>query len=325
MKRIRSCVVATVVLLCGGWAPTTVNAQAAYPERQIRIVVPSPAGGPSDVIARLVGKKMADEWGHPVVIDNRPGANGIIGTELVAKAAPDGYTLILSVDSTMTMHQHTYKRLPYDPMKDFIHISIIANSVVVLLANENLPIRSFADFLKVSAARPGQINVGVGTMTTHVIMEQLSSIAGAKVVKVPYKGSSEIPGALLGKHIDMALAGVTPFLNAMESGKLLAIASTGTKRAAATPQVPTFAELGYPGFDTGVWLGLAAPAGTPAPIISKISAEITKILNSKDVIDRFAALGLEPMPGDPASTLALIRAQSEAWGKVIKEAGITSD
>ncbi len=294
-----------------------------YPSRPVRIVVPAPAGGPTDILARLVGQKLSEAWAQPVIVENRAGANQIIGTEAVAKATPDGYTLLMAVDSTLTMHPHAYKKLPYDALKDFAPVTTVANSWVAALTNASSPAKTLAEALALAKAAPGKQSYGSGTLTTQVIAERVSQIAGVKMLYVPYKGSAPTFAALLAGDINLSFDGFAPYRGAVTQGKLRVLAVTGDKRASALPDVPTFGELGFPGLSFGVWLGIVAPAGTPSAIVSRVSHQTNLAIEQGDVREKFAAMGLEPFPSSPEKMAAFIRAESEKWGKVIKEAGIS--
>ena len=322
LQRFLMCGVALVLGISSVsvWAQTVV-----YPARPIRLVVPTPAGGPTDVLARVLGQKLSDAWGQPVVIDNRPGANQIIGTNLVAKSAPDGYTLLMTVDSTMTMHQFAYKKLPYDPAKEFVPVAIIANSFVLLVAGEALPVKSLADVIKLAKADPGKLSVGTGTLTTQVIAERLRSLSGTKMLPVSYAGSGQLTLAVLAGSIDLAVDGYVSYKDHVAKRNLKLLAITGAQRSPVLPDVPTFAELGFPGFDTGVWLGMSAPAGTSPEIVKKLSDQIGLILAMPDVKERLLVMGMEPLSSTPESTAAFIKSEANKWGKVIQEVGITLD
>lgn len=294
-----------------------------YPTRAIRIVVPAPAGGPTDVLARLIGQKLSDAWSQPIVVENRAGANQIIGTEAVARAAPDGYTLLMAVDSTLTMHPHAYKKLPYDAQKDFAPVTTVANSWIAVMANASSPVKSLAEALALAKASPGKVSYGSGTLTTQVIAERVSQLAGVKLLYVPYKGSAPNFAALLAGDINLSFDGFAPYRGAVGQGKIRVLAVTGDKRASALPGVPTLGELGFPGLSVGVWLGVVAPAGTPPAIVNRISQQINRSLAQGDLPEKFAAMGLEPMPSSPEKMAAFIRAESDKWAKVIHEAGIS--
>jgi len=318
-------ILAATVLAALGIGAAQAQSADKYPSRQIRLLVPAPPGGPGDVIARIVGEHMSETWKQPVVVENRPGANNITATDMVAKAAPDGQTLLLTVDYAMTVNPHVFKSLPYDPIKDFAHISTIANAVCVVVAASGTGIQTFDDLVKQSRGRSDGLTVAVGTMTTRLMTERLAELVKGKLSVIPYKGSSESFTAIMGGHVDLSFAGFTPFKPNVSQGRFNVLASTGRARSAATPNVPTLEELGYPGFYTGVWMGLAAPAGTPAAVVQKIGAELNRILALPEVKDQFNRLGLDPLPSTPQTTVELIQQESERWGKIIREKNIRLD
>jgi tripartite-type tricarboxylate transporter receptor subunit TctC len=313
---------ALLVLACAlgsdAWAQT-----GPYPNKPVKLVVPAPAGGPTDVLGRILGQKMAESMGQPIVVENRPGANQIIGTDFVAKSAPDGYTLLMVVDSTMTMHPFAYKKLPYDPFKDFVQITTIANSYVVIMSTSSLPVDSVADLISRAKTQPGTVSVATGTLTTQVIAERFASLAGIKLLHVPYKGSAAVAQAVLAGDVNMAADGVSAYRSNIGKGRFKILATTGTRRPALIADVPTFAELGFPGFEGGVWLGMAAPAGTPMPIVNRLSEEVGRILAMRDVLERFEAFGLEAIPSTPAKTAEFVRSEADKWSKTIRDAGIS--
>ena len=298
---------------------------APYPSKPIRVVVPTPAGGPTDVLARIVGQKMTESWNQPVVVENRPGADTIIGNSFVAKSAPDGYTLLVTVDAAVTMHQFEYKKLPYDPAKDFTPIALVANSYVSIIVNSSVPANSLAELIALGKASPGKYSFGWGTLKPRLIVERLSGLAGVKFLDVPYKNSAPTAQALLAGDVSFVSDGLTAYKSNIGKGRFRLVAVTGTQRASAIPDVPTFQELGYPGFDTGVWLGMFGPAGMSAPMVEKINAEVTRILNIRDVRERVEGLGLEVLSRSPQQFADLIRADVDTWGPVIRGIGLTLD
>lgn len=301
------------------------NNQAAYPNKPIRLVVPTPAGGPADLTARIVAEKLQATLGQPIVIENKPGANQIIGTDLVAKSAPDGYTLLLVVDSTMTMHQSAYKRLPYDPANDFAHIATLANTLVLLIARQGILANTLPEFLAMATKQRSKFSLGTGTLTTQVIAERLNSMVKLDILSVPYKGSGQVVNALLSGEIDLAVDGFTAYKAHLAKRDLKLLAITGDHRASILPDVPTFAESGYPGFSAGVWVGLAAPSGTPDSVISRLATEVEVAMSTADVGQRLTQMGLEPMFKNPSNTRAFIKDEASKWSTVIREAGIALD
>ena len=296
-----------------------------YPSKPIRIVVPSPAGGPSDVGARVVGERLSASWGQPVVIDNRPGGNNIIGTQVVAKAPPDGYTLLIALDSTLTMHPSLYSNLPYDPAKDFAPVALAFVSPIVIITDISGP-GSVKELLALAKANPGKVTFGAGTLTTRLAGELLKSQTGTDMLIVPYKGSAGTTQGLLSKDVTFTLDGVTTSMPHIRSGKLKVLANLTQRPIAALPNVPTLAaETGIRDFDVSVWLGFVAPAGTPADIVSKLNHEIVRVLGLPEVKEKLSSIGLEPGGGSPAEFQSFIRAETEKWTRVIKASGFKAE
>ena len=296
-----------------------------YPGRPIRIIVPSPAGGPSDVGARVVGEKIAAAWGQPVVIENRPGGNNIIGTQVVAKAPPDGYTILMALDSTLTMHPSLYSSLPYDPAKDFAPVALAFISPIVLITDAAGP-SSVKELLALARANPGKVTFGAGTLTTRLAGELLKSQTGTDMLIVPYKGSAGTTQGLLSKDVTFTLDGVTTSMPHIRAGKLKVLANLTQRPIAALPNVPTLAEeAGIKDFDVSVWLGFVAPAGTPREIVEKLNAEIVRVLGLADVKEKLSSIGLEPGGGTPAQFQSYIRAETEKWTRVIKASGFKAE
>jgi tripartite-type tricarboxylate transporter receptor subunit TctC len=312
---------ALVFLIVGATAAAVAAHAQPYPSKPIRIVVPSPAGGPSDVGARVVGEKLAANWGQPVVIENRPGGNNIIGTQVVAKAPPDGYTLLMALDSTLTMHPSLYAKLPYDAAKDFAPVALAFISPIVLIADASGP-ASVRELLEMAKANPGKIAFGAGTLTTRLAGELLKSQTGTDMLIIPYKGSAGTTQGLLSKDVTFTLDGVTTSMPHIRSGKLKALANLTQRPIAALPGLPTFAaETGIQDFDVSVWLGFVAPAGTPRDIVSWVNQELIRVLGLPDVKEKLSSIGLEPGGGTPAEFESFIRAETERWTRVIKASG----
>jgi tripartite-type tricarboxylate transporter receptor subunit TctC len=296
-----------------------------YPAKPIRIVVPSPAGGPSDVGARVVGEKIAASWGQPVLIENRPGGNNIIGTQVVAKAAPDGYTLLMALDSTLTMHPSLYSNLPYDPAKDFAPVALAFISPIVLITDISGP-ASVKELLQFAKANPGKVTFGAGTLTTRLAGELLKSQTGTDMLIIPYKGSAGTTQGLLSRDVTFTLDGVTTSMPHIRAGKLKVLANLTQRPIAALPGLPTIAaETGIKDFDVSVWLGFVAPAGTPRDIVAKLNQEIVRVLGLPDVKEKLASLGLEPGGGTPAQFESYIRAETEKWTRVITASGFKAE
>ena len=307
-------------------APLLAHAQA-YPSRPIRLIVPFAPGGTTDVIARIVGQKLGESLGQQIVVDNRPGANGNIGTDLAAKAPPDGYTLVMSFDGTIAINPHVYKKLPFDPQKDLAPVVTVAQVPLLIVVQPSLGVNSVKDLVALAKAKPARINyssAGHGS-TGHLTGELLKTRAQIEMVHVGYKGGGQALTDLLGGQIDMlvtALPTVEPFLR---QGKLKALAFSSAKRVPGLPEVPTLAESGYTGFDVSSWYGILAPAGTPQDRVLRLNREIVKILAQKDVRDRFAALGTELVGDTPAQFAATIRADTLRWANVVRASNIRLD
>jgi tripartite-type tricarboxylate transporter receptor subunit TctC len=296
-----------------------------YPSKTIRIVVPSPAGGPSDVGARVVGEKIAASWGQPVVIDNRPGGNNIIGTQVVAKAPPDGYTILIALDSTLTMHPSLYSSLPYNPAKDFAPVALAFISPIVLITDAAGP-NSVRELIQFAKANPGKVSFGAGTLTTRLAGELLKSQTGTDMLIVPYKGSAGTTQGLLSKDVTFTLDGVTTSMPHIRAGKLKALANLTKRPIAALPNLPTFAdETGIRDFDVSVWLGFVVPAGTPPDIVTKLNQEIVRVLGLPDVKEKLSSIGLEPGGGTPAEFGSFIRTETDKWTRVIKASGFKAE
>ncbi|HEX9463742.1 MAG TPA: tripartite tricarboxylate transporter substrate binding protein [Alphaproteobacteria bacterium] len=304
----------------------TAAAAQTYPTKPIRMIVPFPAGGPSDVLARVIGQKMTDTFGQQIVVDNRPGGNTIIGAEAVAKAAPDGYTLLMAIDSTLTMNQYLYSKLPYDPLKDFTPISLAGLAPVIIEVDAATGPQSVRELFGRAKANPGKLTYGAGTITTQLIGEMLKSMAGIDIVYVAYRGSAPTVQGLLTREVSFTIDGVTASVPHIESGTFRVLATTGAKPIAALPKVPPLAsEPGFAGFDVATWLGLVAPAGTPAPVVNKLAQEIARIAGLPDAKEKLAAAGIDLTSDRPDEFGHFIRGEAERWSKVIKQAGIHLD
>lgn len=298
-----------------------------YPDRPVRFIVPFVAGSGTDVIARLVGQKVAEIWGHSIVVDNRGGAAGNLGAELVAKSAPDGYTILLGNIATHGINPGLYKKLPYDPIRDFAPVTLLASVPPVLVVHPSVPARSLRELIALAKARPGELNyggAGIGS-GSHLTGELLNSLAKIHLVHVPYKGSGQSLTALLTGEISMVFTGVLSVSPFIKAGRLRALGVSGNKRLAIAPEVPTMAEAGLPGFDVDFWYGVLAPSGTPAAILTKLNDGFVKALGDKDTRERLANQGAQIYGNTPEQFAAFIRAEIQKWGKVIKSAGIPAN
>jgi len=305
---------------------TSVLAQN-YPAKPIRLLVPFAPGGTTDVIARLVGQKLTEALGQQVVIDNRPGANGNLGTEIAVKSPADGYTLVMSYDGTMAINPSIYKKLPFDPQKDLAPVASVAQVPLLMVVHPGVPATNVREFVALARASPGRINyssAGHGS-TGHLTGELLKTRAGIDIVHVNYKGGGQAVQDLLGGQIQMLMTGLATVEGHLKGGKLRALAFTSAKRVPGAPDVPTLAESGYPGLEVASWYGILAPAGTPQDIVRKLNADINRILQSPDVRERLTALGTEPTGGTPEQFAETIKADTARWAKVVSDAGIRID
>lgn len=308
-------------LMCLGTA--LAQSPQSYPSKPIRFIVPYAPGGSTSHVARLVAAKLTESWGQPVVVDNRGGANTVIGTEAVARSAPDGYTIGLTT-STLATLPHLMATLPFDPVKDLAPVAPLISTQLVLVLHPSVPANNLKEFIALAKARPNQLNfaaVGTGS-STHLAGELFKSVTGVKMQHVAYKGTAPALTDLIGGQVQLNFDTPVTSLPHIRSGKLKPIAITGKNRLASLPDVPTFAEAGLPEYDVQLWFGVIAPAGTPKDIISKLSKEIARILALPDVKENLSLQGLEPFAASPDQFGALIRADLDKYGKVIKGAGI---
>lgn len=298
-------------------------AATGYPNQMVRIVVPFGPGGVADLTVRMVAQKMAASMKQPIIVENRPGAGGVVAAGTVAKSAPDGYTLLLISNAT-AVSANLFKKLPYDTVKDFAPISTLGYFDLALVVNNKLPVRSVAELIAYAKANPGKLSIGTITRgsTQNLAAEMLTSMAGIDALIVPYKGSPEVLTATMTGELDAAVEVLSPILPQIRSGNLRAIAVTSTQRFAGLPNVPTVAGSGLPNYRATSWNALAAPAGTPKPIIERLQREIHAAVNSPDVKARLLELGVVARGGTPASTARLLADDIAKWGTVIQQAKI---
>jgi tripartite-type tricarboxylate transporter receptor subunit TctC len=300
------------------------SAADVYPQRPVRIVVPFPAGGPADALARMVGDKLQASLGQPVVVDNRPGAGGNIGLELVAKSPPDGHTLALAPAGNLTVNPSLYRNVPYDVARDFAPVTVIAAVPNVLVVNAQVPAKDLAELIAYAKANPAKLNYaspGPGS-GAHLAGELLKSSAGIEMVHVPFNGIAPAVTAVVGGDVQVMFAGSTSAMPHVATGKLRALGVASPKRMVSTPALPTIDESGLPGFDVTSWYSIVAPAATPPRVVERLQQEIAKALDTPDVKAKLAALGAEPVGNTPAEFAAMIKSESAKWGKIVREAGI---
>jgi tripartite-type tricarboxylate transporter receptor subunit TctC len=307
-------------------APLSSGAQA-YPAKPIRLIVPFPPGGGTDFVARAIQPRLAEALGQQILIDNRAGATGIVGTELGAKAPPDGYTLTMATGATISANMALFPKLPYDPPKDFVPVTLVASQPNVLAVHPSLPAKTVRELIAIAKARPGQLNYassGSGS-SHHLSGELLKSMAGIDIVHVPYKGTGPAIIDAVGGHVELIFSGIAAIMPQVKSGKLRALGVTKAQRSAILPDLPTIAESGLPGYEITSWHGVLAPTGTPQPVVVRVRDGVAKALASADVHERFASQGAEPIGSTPEAFAKFMRADIAKIGKLIKTAGIKAD
>ena len=308
-------------------AASVVNVSAqTYPDRPVRFVVPYPPGGATDIISRTLGQKLSDAFKQQFVVDNRGGAGQIIGTDIVAKSAPNGYTILLA-SVTHSINPTLLSKLPYDSVKDFSAITLVASGPNVLVVHPSLQVRSVAEFVKLLKATPGKYNYASSGNGSggHLATELFKSIAGIDINHIPYKGNGPATVDLLAGQVPIMFTSTAPMLPHMRSGKLRGLATTGASRSSATPDIPSIAELGYPGYEASLWYGILAAAGTPPAIIKLLNAQFVNALKAPDVRERFTALGIDVVGSTADSLDKHLRAELAKWEKVIKTAKIRTE
>jgi tripartite-type tricarboxylate transporter receptor subunit TctC len=307
-------------------ASGTAFAQGTYPSKPVHLLVPFPPGGAVDIVARTLSDELSRRWGQQIVVENRPGAGGTIAEAAAAKAKPDGYTLIL-VASGHAITSYLYPGLPYDPLHDFTPLSLVGSSPNMMLVREDSPLRSIADVLAAARAKPGQLSYGyAGNGTSpHLAGELLKYMTKVAITPVPYKGGAPVLNDLLGGHIPLSFNNIPESIGFVQAGKLRPLGVTTAKRSAVLPDVPTIAESGLPGYDTGVWWGFLAPAGLPADIKARLAKDCAEAVQVAAVRDRLLKIGAEPIGGSAEEFDRLIRSDHDKWGPVIKAAGIKGD
>ena len=314
-------------LSLGGLLIAAASASAAYPEKPIRLVVPFPAGGGADFMARTLSQKLSEQLGQPVVLDHRGGAGGTIAAEAVAGAAPDGYTLLFGTMGTQAINPHLYTRLRYDPLKDFAPVSLTHSTPRVLVVNPSIPAKSVKELVALAKARPGILTFGSAGngSSSHLAGELFKSMAGVDMTHVPYKGSGPAAADLLGGRISMVFDSIAVYSDHIKTGKVRALGVTSLQRTAALPGVPTIAESGLAGFDVSNWLGVLAPAKTPKEIVARLNSEIRTAMADPEIRKQLAAVGIEALYSTPEAFGETIRIEIAKWGKVVKASGTTID
>lgn len=314
----------SVALLAAAVLSLPVHAATTYPTKPIRIIVAYTPAGTTDILARALGQKMTETWNQPVIVDNRAGAAGNIGTEVAARATPDGYTLIMGTAGTHGINVSLYRKLGWHPLNDFAPVSLVSMVPNIMVVNNALPVKNVREFLAYVTANPGKLSYGSpgNGSTAHLSMELFKSMTGANLVHIPYKGSAGVMADVMGGQIAVTIDNMPPYLPNVKAGKIRALAVSTAKRSSAVPDLPTIADAGVPGYDSGAWFGLLAPAGTPKAIVNQLSAETARILKQPEVNKRISELGAEPVGSTPEQFTALIKSEITKWAKVIKDANV---
>jgi tripartite-type tricarboxylate transporter receptor subunit TctC len=325
MKRLLLRAVFVLLVAPGIGGVQAQDAASKYPAKPVRMVIGMPPGGGNDILARLVGQKLSEAWGQPVLVENRPGANGIISAELVAKSTPDGYTLLIGPSGVMVMNPAIYDKLPYDPQKDFVPITITAAYPLVLTVHPSVAVKSARELIALAKSKPDQLTYSSGASAFQMATELFKSRTGTDFRHIPYKGSAQSINALLAGDVTMSLVDTSPVLSFLKAGKLRALAVTSATRLDSLPEVPTMAEAGVPNLEIGLWSGVFAPAGTPPAIVSKLSSEIAKVVQMPVVKSMFEQLGVIPVGGTSEQTAATLRSEIQTWTAIAKSANIKAE
>jgi tripartite-type tricarboxylate transporter receptor subunit TctC len=313
MRTITAC----VFLLLGA-----IPAHAQFPDHTVKLVVGFPVGSSPDVVARMLGEELARGWKQPVVVDNRPGAGAILGSDSVAKAPPDGYTIYVATLGALALNPHLYKKLPYDPVKDFSGITFLAENPFALAVNPTVPVKSVPELVAYAKANPGKLNFGSGASFAQLLGAAFNKRAGTEIVNVPYRGVQQAVTDFLAGQVQLLFADLPAILPQHKAGKARILAITGSRRSPIAADTPTLQELGLAGMDLPTWYAAVAPAGTPQPVLAKLNSDIARVLAMPDVKKKLEAIGLDPRPSTPAYVDDLTKAEIVKWGLLVKEAGI---
>ena len=302
-------------------------AEPAYPMRPVRFIVPFAPGGSTDTLARTLAQRLSDALGQQVVVDNRAGGNGNIGTEIVARAAPDGHTIVLGYIANLGIGPSLYAKLPFDPVRDFAPVTLLAVAPNILVAHPSVPVKNVRELVAYAKANPQKVNYASAAVASlgHLAGELLNSSAGIQMQHVPYKGSGQAVIDLLAGQVQIMVSGMSSVMPHIKGGKLRPLAVTGAQRSPATPEVPTIAEAGYPGFEASAWYSVMAPAGTPKPVVSRLNGEILRALKMPEVKDRLENVGFELVGSSPEACGAYIKSEIAKWAKVVKASGVKAE
>jgi len=314
-----------IVALAGVAALAAPATAQPYPSRLVKIVVPQTPGGATDVFARKIGQLLSERWGQPIVIENRAGAGGVLGTDSVAKSAPDGYTLLVTYAGSQAINASLYPKIPFDSVADFQMVATLAVTPFILIVNPKLPAQNLAEFIAFAKAKPGSLTYassGNGSVN-HLLGEMLKADTGIDMLHVPYRGVAPAITDVISGQVDAAFSSVPSVLQMIRAGNVRALAVSSARRIAAAPEIPTIAETALPGFDVNPWWGILAPAGTDMAIVRKINGDVAEILRTREMIDFLATQGAEPLITSPEEFLGILRADLVKWAKVVKDAGVT--
>lgn len=321
LLRMAGVIGAVLLSVTGGHA----SAQS-YPSKPIHLIVPLGAGGATDLVARVVAEKLGERFGQAVIVENRPGAEGVIGMEAAAKSAPDGYTLVLGSSTTLAANFSLRSKLPFHPVTDFVPVAMaLKNAFNILVINPNVPAQNLREFIALAKSKPGVMFYGTGTSGSKICVEMFKTMAGVNLTMVNYKSSTQALNDLMGGQVHLVCEPVGTSMAAINAGKLRALGTTSPNRLAGAPNVPTVAEAGLPGFAYSAWVGVFAPAGTPRSIVDKLNTEITNVLRHPETVSRIESVGFDPMIGGPEELAALLKTEISRAAKVVKDAGIRPD
>ncbi len=305
--------------------PVAPAAAQQFPAKLVRFVVPQTPGGATDVFARKIGQMLSEQWGQPVIIENRAGAGGVVGTDVVAKSSPDGYTLLVTYAGSQAINPSLYPKMPFDSIRDFQTVATLAVTPFVLIVHPTLPARNLAEFIALAKAKPGVLTYassGNGSVN-HLLGEMLKADTDISILHVPYRGVAPAITDVVSGQVDAAFSSVPSVLQMIRSGNVRALAVSSARRVAIAPDIPTIAEQGFPGFDVNPWWGILAPAGTDMVVVRKINEDVGNILRTREMIEFLAAQGAEPLITSPEEFLGILQADVVKWAKVVKEAGVT--
>ena len=324
---MRSMLHLAAVAAVGFWIGSALAQAPGYPAKPVRLIVPFPPGGSTDTVARVLGPKLGERLGQPLIIDNRPGAGGSLGVELATKAAADGYTIVLAAAGALTVNVSLVKNPSFDPLKDLVPITLIGTSPFLLVADPSLPAATAREVIALAKAKPGQLTYASGGNGTamHLSGELFKLMSGTDILHIPYKGSNPAVAAAASGQTSLAFADITSALSLMRAGRVKTIGVLSKERSALAPDIPTIAEAGLPGYESIGWFGFLAPAGTPAPIISRLNRDTIAVMQLREVRERMTSVALEPWPSTPEEFTVYMKAETAKWARVIKEARIAAE